>query len=76
MKLQIDAHGDLGNQHEHDDWDELCMDVLGELSALMSVTEKVSGDCEDGSEGLYGDVPFRSYYLIVWSVRTLQFCMR
>jgi hypothetical protein len=44
------------------------MDVLGELSALVSMAEEVSDDRKDGSEGLDGDVPFRSYYLTQSSV--------
>ena len=39
------------------------MYVLGELSAFMPVAEEVTDDSEDGSYGLDGDVPFRSYYL-------------
>jgi hypothetical protein len=49
VQLQVDAHGDLGYEHEHDDWYELGMDVLGELSAFMPVAEEVADDCEDGS---------------------------
>ena len=49
VKLQVDAHGDLGYQHKHDDWYELGMDVLGELSAFLPVAEEVADDCEDGS---------------------------
>jgi hypothetical protein len=45
------------------------MDVLGELPAFVFVAEEVSDDCEDGSKGLYGDVPFGSYYLEDLSAR-------
>jgi hypothetical protein len=57
VELQVDAHGDLGDQHEHDVRDELGVDVLGELSALVLMAEEVADDCEEGAERLYGDVP-------------------
>jgi hypothetical protein len=57
VQLQVDAHGDLGDQHEHDVWDELGVDVLGELPALVLVAKEVADDCEDSANRLYGDVP-------------------
>jgi len=53
VKFQVDAHGDLRKQHEHDVRDELGVDILRELSSLMLMTEEVSCDSEDGAEGLY-----------------------
>lgn len=40
------------------------MDVLRKLPSLMLMTEKVSYNGENGSEGLHWDVPFRADYLI------------
>jgi hypothetical protein len=65
VELEVDAHGDLGDEHGHDVWDELGVDVRGELSAFMLVAEEVSDDCEEGAECLYGDVPFRADYLVM-----------
>lgn len=64
MKLEIDAHGDLGNEHEHDERHEFAMDVLFELSALVFMAEEVACDGQEGTEGLDGNVPFGAYYLI------------
>jgi len=47
VKLQVDAHGNLRDQHEHDEGNELGVDVLGELSALVLMSEEVSDDCEE-----------------------------
>jgi hypothetical protein len=63
VELQIDAHGDLRNQHEHDVGHELSVEVVGKLPALVLMAEEVSNDCEEGAEGLYGNVPFRADYL-------------
>jgi len=47
VELQVDAHGNLRDQHEHDEGHELSVDVLGELSALVLMSEEVSDDCEE-----------------------------
>jgi len=65
VEFQIDAHGDLGDEHEHDVRNELSVYVRGELAAFVLVAEEVSGNREDGAECLYWDVPFRAYYLEV-----------
>ena len=57
MELQVNTHSNLGDQHEHDVWDELGVDVLGELSALVLVSEEVANDGDDGAEGLDRNVP-------------------
>ena len=57
VKLQVDAHGDLRDQHEHDVWHELGVDVLGELSAFVLVAEEVADNRKEGAQRLDGDVP-------------------
>lgn len=37
--------------------------VLGELAALMSMTQEVTDDGKDGARDLYGNVPFGADYL-------------
>jgi hypothetical protein len=64
MELQVDAHGDLGDEHEHDIWNELGVDVLGELPAFVLMPEEVSHDSEERAESLHGNVPFGADYLI------------
>lgn len=64
MELQVDAHDDLCDQHEHDDRDELGVDVVfGELPALVFMAQEVANDCKNGTGNLYGNVPFGAYYL-------------
>jgi hypothetical protein len=63
VELQIDTHGNLRDQHQHDVGNELGVDVLGELPALMLVTKEVSNDGEERAESLYWDVPFGADYL-------------
>ena len=63
MEFQVDTHGDLRDQHEHDIGNELGVNVLSELSALVLVAEEVSDDGEEGADCLYGNVPFRPDYL-------------
>jgi hypothetical protein len=63
VEFQVDAHGDLRDQHEHDVGNELCVNVLGELPSLVLMTEEVPYDSEEGAENLYWDVPFGAYYL-------------
>lgn len=63
VEFQIDSHGDLGDQHEHDVRNELGVNVLGKLSSLVLVAEEVSYDSEKGAEGLYGNVQFGADYL-------------
>ena len=64
VELQVDAHDDLGDQYEHNDRDEFGVDiVLGELAALMSVTQEVADDGKDGTGDLHGNVPFGADYL-------------
>lgn len=58
VEFQVDAHSDLRDQHQHDVGNELGVDVLGELPALMLVTKEVSYDSEQGTESLYWDMPF------------------
>lgn len=64
VELQVYAHCDLADQHEHDIGNKLGVDVLGELPSLVLVAEEVTCDSEEGAEGLDGNVPFRSYHLI------------
>ena len=63
VEFEVDAHGYLGDEHEHDVGNEFGVDVLGELSALVLMAEEVPDDCEEGANCLYGHVPFRAYYL-------------
>ena len=63
MELQVYTHSDLGDQHEHDIGNEVGVDVLSELSAFVHVAKEVTDDGEERANGLYRDMPFRSYYL-------------
>ena len=64
MKLEVDAHDDLRDEHDHDDGDEFGVDVVfGELPALVFMTQEVADDGEDGTGDLYWNVPFRTNYL-------------
>jgi hypothetical protein len=63
MELQVDAHGDLRNQHEHDVGHKLGVEIFGELSALVLMAEEVSNDCEERADGLHRNMPFRADYL-------------
>jgi hypothetical protein len=63
VEFQVDTHGNLGDQHQHDVGNKLGVDVLGELPALMLVTKEVSNDGEEGAESLYWNVPFGADYL-------------
>jgi hypothetical protein len=63
VELQVDTHGNLRDQHQHNVGNKLGVDVLGELSALMLVTKEVSNDGEEGAESLYWNVPLRADYL-------------
>jgi hypothetical protein len=63
MQLQVYAHGDLGDQHEHDVGYELGVNVLCELATLVLVAEEVADDGEDSAERLYGDMPSRADHL-------------
>lgn len=47
VKLQVDSHGDLGDQHEHNVRDEVGVNIAGELSAFMLVAKEVAYDGED-----------------------------
>ena len=76
VELQVDAHDDLGDQNEHDDRDEFGVDVvLGELAALMSMTQEVADDGKDGARDLYGNVPFGANYLSSVSTQS-TYCSR
>lgn len=64
VELQVDAHDDLGDQNEHNDRDKFGVNVvLGELAALMSMTQEVTDDGKDGARDLYGNVPSGADYL-------------
>ena len=66
VELQVHAHGNLSDQHEHYIRGELGMNVLGELSAFILVAEKVAYNGEEGAGGLNRNVPFRAGYLAKW----------
>jgi hypothetical protein len=64
VELQVNAHDDLGDQNEHNDRDEFGVDVvLGELAALVSMTQEIADDGKDRTRDLYGNVPFGADYL-------------
>ena len=42
MQLQVDAKYDLEDEHEHQDWCERSVDVMGELATTVGVAEEVA----------------------------------
>jgi hypothetical protein len=64
VELQVDTHDDLCDQHEHDDRDELGVDIIfRELPALVFMAQEVADDGKNGAGDLYGNVPFGADYL-------------
>lgn len=49
MELQVYAHSNLDDKHEHDIGDEFGVDIFGELPALVSMTEEVTNNSEKRS---------------------------
>lgn len=68
VKLQVHAHGDLGDQHEHDVGYKVGVDIRGELSTLVLVAKEVAHDGKKRAGGLHWNVPSRSYHLSSISV--------
>lgn len=57
MQLQVDAEYDLDNEHEHQEWCERSVDVMGELATTVRMAKEVADYRENDTEDLERYVP-------------------
>ena len=57
MQLQVDAEYDLHDEHEHQEWCEGSVYIMGELATTMAVSKEVADNRENDTKDLEGYVP-------------------